>query len=375
MPEERWFCPDDLSNDLRDSALLPAQRAETLGQAWEYSRCTVPQFTNWGRYIALTRLCAIAVVAEVFGEHVDVLSEGPVLGYDVDDLLDTLFRDSAVREDMAREFRAAMLLSTEKSSGRRDTELMRRYVDALAHSPRDWFRLRDCDGLFRFYIAAAIACNDDDTWLTEDENRLIAEISAGLYDAVAFYKHRAEGEIHSTFAYAGAELRENAYRAYREALWSLDTRWARSTAGRCALNFIRYAGGPVHQMMRRYRFVEDGLMVGRPETDDVVSQTRRNVKLWYHIDANTAAPTDKERYDAVVRQADRLLFPGMAELLSRPDGEKCPHCRRRLSYGAEAAGEFGGVELCPACRAQWRSYLDSIPERAAHVSGISPGRH
>ncbi|MGA4844260.1 hypothetical protein [Streptomyces sp. G45] len=219
-----------------------------------------------------------------------------------------------------------------------------------------------------------IACNDDDAWLTEDENRLIAEISDALYDAVAFHKHRAEGEIHNTYAYAGREVRIRAYRAYREALWALDTHWARSTACRCALSFARVVGGPIHLMMRRYRFVEDGLTVGTPETADLIAQVRRNTKLWYRIDADTPAPVEKERYAAVLRQADRVLFPGMAELLNRPERDKCPDCRRRTSYGAEGAEEFGGVDLCPGCRARWHGHLLSIPGRTARALAAGPGR-
>ncbi|WP_282701330.1 hypothetical protein [Streptomyces sp. CC219B] len=372
MPKDQWFYPDDLEGDLRSSPLPPERRAETLAHTWEYNRCVVPEFTNWDRYIALARLGGIAIVAEVFGDLVDVLSHEPVLGYDVDALLDTLFGDSDVREPMAREYRASLLMMTEKSTGRRDTELMRRYVDALAHSPQDWFRLRDCDGMFRFYVAAAIACNDDDAHLTEDENRLITEIGEVLYDAVAFHKHRAEGEIHNTYAYVGAELRESGYRSYREALWALDARWARTTRGRCAVNFARFVGGPIHQMMRRYRFVEDGLVVGKPETADVVTQARRNAKLWYRIDARTAPPADKERYAAVLAQEDRVLFPGMLQLLNRSDQDKCPHCRHRTSYGAEAAGQFGGVELCEGCRDTWRTYLHTFPDRAARVLASRP---
>ncbi|WP_369229214.1 hypothetical protein AB5J56_01480 [Streptomyces sp. R21] len=41
-----------------------------------------------------------------------------------------------MREPMAREYRTPLLMMTEKSTGRRDTELMRRYVDALAHFPQ-----------------------------------------------------------------------------------------------------------------------------------------------------------------------------------------------------------------------------------------------
>ncbi|WP_369229212.1 hypothetical protein AB5J56_01475 [Streptomyces sp. R21] len=230
--------------------------------------------------------------------------------------------------------------------------------------------------MFRFYVAAAIACNDDDAHLTEDENRLLTEIGEVLYDAVAFHKHRAEGEIHNTYAYAyaGAELRENAYRSYREALWNLDARWARTTRGRCAVNFARFVGGPIHQMMRRYRFVEDGLIVGKPETTDVVTQARHNTKLWYRIDAHAAPPADKERYAAALAQEDRVLFPGMAQLLNRPDQDKCPHCRHRTSHGAEAAGQFGGVELCGGCRDKWRTctHSQTAPHMYSHPAPTQP---
>jgi hypothetical protein len=30
--------------------------AETLACAWEYTRCVIPQFTNWDRYLAFTRI-------------------------------------------------------------------------------------------------------------------------------------------------------------------------------------------------------------------------------------------------------------------------------------------------------------------------------
>lgn len=61
--------------------------------------------------------------------------------------------------------------------------------------------MRDADALARFTIAAALACNDlDDVWLSEDQFELLTEIGDTCYDAVAFYKHRSEGETNSTFA-------------------------------------------------------------------------------------------------------------------------------------------------------------------------------
>ncbi|MFE9428288.1 hypothetical protein ACFYNO_35655 [Kitasatospora sp. NPDC006697] len=363
MTRDSWFYPSVMQADMTECGLQPGRRAETLTHTWEYNRCVVPEFRNWERYVALARLGAVAIVAEVFGDLVDVLSDRPILGYDIDGLLDELFGDGQVREAMGREYRASLLIMTEKSTGRRGSELMRRYTEALAHSPSDWFRLRDCDGMFRFYVAAAIACNDDDAWLSETDNRIITEIGEVLYDAVAFHKHQAEGEIHNTFAYAGADQREDAYRSYRQALWDLDVRWSRTTAGRCAVNFARFVGGPIHLMMRRYRFVEDGLCLGAPRDVHIVEEARRNAKLWYRIDADTSTPEEQARYQAVLAQADRVLFPGMAEMLERPEGEKCPDCLRRRSYGAERAGGFGGVDLCPGCRTNWQDHLHTFPSR------------
>ena len=46
-------------------------------------------------------------------------------------------------------------------------------------------------------------CNDfDDMWFTEEEFEILEELAVTLYDATTFYKHRAEGETHNTFAYA-----------------------------------------------------------------------------------------------------------------------------------------------------------------------------
>lgn len=293
-------------------------------------------------------------------------------GYDLDGLLATLFEGTSVHEEMAREFKSHVLFSSEKASGRRDSELIRRYVEALAGAPEDWFRLRDCDGLAKFYIAAALACNDSDAGcLTDEEYDVLGEAAFGMYDAVAFYKHRAEGEICNTFAYADPGLRQEAFRIYREALWGLDQNWSHQVTGRCALGFVRAVGGPIHTMMRRYRFAEEGLTIGAPETRQVIEETRSNKKLWYRIDADAQSGRPDERYNAVMAQRSRLLFPGLAQMLNKRDSENCPDCRRRDSYGAEEPGRFGGVTLCTACQRAWNSYLLSFPARAASVLPIS----
>lgn len=312
----------------------------------------------------------VAIVAEYDGYLVDVLEDSRTLGYDLDEQFDILFDSSSIRDDMGREFRASILFSTEKASQRRGSELYRRYANALAYSPADYLRIRDCDGLFRFYTAAAIACNDRDNWLTESENRVLMEFPGTLYDATAFYKHRAEGEVCNLFAYVDADLRASIFQTYREVLWALDTTWGRIPDRRWAINFVRLVGGPVHMMMRRYRFVEDGMMVGRPETAHVVDETRRNVKLWYRSDPSTGTTVD-ERYDAVMAKRDRVLFDGLAAMLERPDEEQCTDCRRRQFYGTGDLEAFSGVELCGSCRHRWSNWMTTIAERAADVLPLS----
>ncbi|GLZ00444.1 hypothetical protein [Actinoplanes sp. NBRC 103695] len=362
-----WFYPDVIARDLEESGLPDAIVAETLACAWEYTRCVIPQFTNWERYVAFTRIIVIGIVAEFRGSLVDVTTGDRVLGYDVDELLGTVFGGTPGHELMAREYRTFLLVTADKSSDRRDSELFRRYVNALVRSPRDWFRLRDCDALARFTIAAAMACNDvDDLWFGEEEFEILTELGDTLYDAVAYYKHRAEGETNSTFGYAGHEIRTGSFRRGREVLWALDVAWARSPGHRAAVNFLRYFGGPIHMMMRRYRFTEEGLTIGRPETDQVVTQTRHNVKLWNRIDATDRSVHDA-RYAGVLARSDRLMFPGLPDMLEKAHEPHCDRCRYRVSYGAEGAGSFGGVGLCDECRQEWQDYITSFPARAAEV--------
>ncbi|AEK46506.1 hypothetical protein RAM_40195 [Amycolatopsis mediterranei S699] len=366
-PRDNWFYPRDIEDDLKGTDLPEEIVAETLACAWEYTRCVIPQFIDWDRYIAFTRIIVIGIIAEFRGGLVDVAAGDNLLGYDLDELLDTVFAGTPGHEEMAREYRTFLLITADKSSERCNSELFRRYVNALTRSPKDWFRLRDSDALARFTIAAAMACNDiTDTWFSEEEFQILTELGDTLYDAVAYYKHRAEGETNSTFAYVGHELRAESYRRCREALWALDVAWARAPAHRATINFLRYFGGPIHMMMRRYRFTEEDLTIGRPETEHVVAQTRQNIKLWHRVDV-TEKSTHSVRYANVVARSEELMFPGLADMLESAADAHCDHCRHRLSYGAEPLGRFGGVELCDSCRADWATYLRTFPARAAEV--------
>jgi hypothetical protein len=163
--------------------------------------------------------------------------------------------------------------------------LFSRYSVALSKGPWQFFRMRDTDALVRFTIGVALACNDlDHIWFTDDQFDIMAEIGNTMYDGISYWKHRSEGEINSTFAYVPEEKRVLAYHKCREALWALDVAWARQPEMKCVINFLRYFGGPIHMIMRRYRFVEEGLTLGRPEDQRVIAQTRNNFKLWNRID-------------------------------------------------------------------------------------------
>jgi len=245
-------------------------------------------------------------------------------------------------------------------------------------------------------MAAALACNDhDDFWFREPELGILTELCDTMYDATTYYKHRAEGgmsphsvtfsranqkktnlnstETNSTFAYAPASLRTKSYRQCRQILWELDASWATSSPRRCIINFIRTFGGPIHMMMRRYRFAEDGLTIGNPETDGIVEEAERNVKLWNRVGVverggeGGVSGEGREGFEGIVTRKDTLLFEGMAEMLEGEGVKRCGKCSYRRSYGARVKGEFGGVKLCGECETQWKTYLESFPERAAAV--------
>lgn len=125
-------------------------------------------------------------------------------------------------------------------------------------------------------------------------------------------------------------------------------------------------------MMRRYRFVEENMTIGREEDANVVDQARNHYKLWNRIDAKNlrakeANDADMQRYRGIITHSESLLFPKLGEYIETGGEGHCNSCMYRPSYGAETTHSFGGVELCEDCRSKWREYLLSFPERAAKV--------
>ncbi|KAI0003505.1 BcABA3 [Xylariaceae sp. FL0662B] len=186
---------------------------------------------------------------------------------------------------------------------------------------------------------SALACNDlNDVWPTDEQFELLAEIADTLYDAVAFYKHRSDGETSSTFSYVPADLRIEAFRVAREVLWAVDVAYAHRPEGAPLMNF--------------------DLTIGRPETDAVVEQTRRNVKLWNRVDADV----HHDKMESKVADA-----PDSCLDFSRVEASRVANDVSIVSYGARPNHCFGGVELCQGCQAMWRGYVESLPERTKEV--------
>ncbi|KAK6500080.1 hypothetical protein TWF481_010438 [Arthrobotrys musiformis] len=369
LKKSRWFYPEELKNDLANfTGLSEEVKAELINTGWEYIRCVIPAWSNWDRYIAFARILISQFACEFRGDLFRPEETDDVLGYNLQTQIDIVFGGTPVHERMGREVRAFFMGTSEKaSSAKTNSELFRRYTNALGFSPKDYFRHRDCDAAARLTMAAALATNDIDLskhWYSEEQIQILSEIALGLYDSIAYFKHRAEGEISNFYAYAGGELRLEATHLYREVLWAIEAALAGEPECIHITNFVHHFGGTIHMTMRRYRFIEDGLTIGKVETPSVVSGTRKNVNLWYRVEPNTQA-AKKDRYTAWIAQKERLMYDGLAECLERPDSAQCQDCIRRTSYGAEDIYQFGGVILCSKCKQQWIDFTRSLPARAA----------
>ena len=93
----KWYYPLDIADDLKDVPLPESVKGETLACAWEYTRCVVPQYTNWSRYVAFMRTIVIGIIAEFRGSMVDVAAGDTMLGYDLGQVLDDLFLGTAAQ--------------------------------------------------------------------------------------------------------------------------------------------------------------------------------------------------------------------------------------------------------------------------------------
>ena len=151
--QDTWYFPPDIANDLNTVDLPQHVKGEIYACAWEYTRCVIPQYTNWNRYVAFMRTIIIGIIAEFRGNMVDIAASDTVLGcYSVNGVLDALFEGTPGHEDMKREYKSFLLITADKTSSQRDGELFRRYVCALAVSPHQWFRMRDVCSVHPFLL-------------------------------------------------------------------------------------------------------------------------------------------------------------------------------------------------------------------------------
>lgn len=90
ITNERWYYPPDIANDLKDVDLPFRVKEEVFATAWEYTRCVIPKYTNWLRYVAFMRTIIIGIIAEFRGSLVDVVKNDWILGYSLTEVLNTL---------------------------------------------------------------------------------------------------------------------------------------------------------------------------------------------------------------------------------------------------------------------------------------------
>lgn len=362
------------------------------------------------------RIIIIGTIAEFKGElfELSTYRRGDRIlygSYDLDDVLKELFGVGERAEEMGREYKTFLVVTSEKTrrsatittttTTNQQSPFFTTYRSALPISPSNWFRLRDCDALCRFTIVAALRCNGFEIdgekafWFTETQWRVLSEIGVLMYDSVAFYKHRAEGETNNTFAYLDAELRSEMFRVAREGLWGIDTAFAtlrtlmdeedvmlemereRSGAWTVVCNMLRFFGGPIHVTMRRYRFVEEGLRIGREEDEVVRGLARRNEKLWWrrkeegtagaragYEEVDAEMEEGRERFQKYVKKKNELFFDGFVEMMGEGrsrDDDVAGWC---VGEGGETAGQvFGARILSEAEREAWRQYALGFNDR------------
>lgn len=88
---DRWYYPADIADDLQDINLPQRVKEEVFACAWEYTRCVIPQYTNWSRYVAFMRIIVMGIIVEFRGSLVDVSAGDNILGYSLDGTLAALF--------------------------------------------------------------------------------------------------------------------------------------------------------------------------------------------------------------------------------------------------------------------------------------------
>lgn len=88
--KERWYYPSDIEKDMKDVDIPFRAKEAVFATAWEYTRCVIPEYTNWSRYVAFMRIMIIGIIAEFRGSLIDVINDDTLLGYSLTKVLNTL---------------------------------------------------------------------------------------------------------------------------------------------------------------------------------------------------------------------------------------------------------------------------------------------
>ncbi|MBH1937719.1 hypothetical protein I5Q34_26185 [Streptomyces sp. AV19] len=350
---------------------IPQHEMEEIRRTgWEYLRCVIPEFRDPVPYEALGTLSAISVLSEYRGDLLDLTTGkwpgSDLFGVRADALLETASRVLDPRADLAREYTGSLLFILEKSS-HRNSDLFGYWIEGLGSSPQNFLRMRDTDGQGRFFLAYALASNGISEWFPEEEVRALMEMMFVMYDGLAFFKHRAEADPCNLFAYAGGDLafRQEMYTVARNATWALDAHAYRDRRYRVAVTMARQMPA-VHLLMHRYRYVEDGMMIGKEETGKVVRNARENVKLW-HRREEAGPEATRSPLEELLSPVRHMLPDAVVDCMTRAAADRCPDCDRSAVSGTREEKVFGGVRLCASCRHDWRRYLKGSWNRWSEV--------
>ena len=109
---------------------------------------------------------------------------------------------------MCKEYGWPLPIIAEKSFELRGGETFCHYVNALSKSSRQWLYMRDSDSLVSFIIALALVCNGlDKTSFTDEQDKILTEVTETLYDPLTFFNHPAKDEMNNDDAYVPLKIR------------------------------------------------------------------------------------------------------------------------------------------------------------------------
>ncbi|GIZ45767.1 hypothetical protein CKM354_000892000 [Cercospora kikuchii] len=134
---------------------------------------------------------------------------------------------------------------------------------------------------------------------------------------------------------------------------------------------LRFFGGPIHVTMRRYRFVEEGLRIGREEDEVVRGLARRNEKLWWRRKGEGSKDEvgltkdgesievviGRTRFEKYMEKKGELFFDGFVEMMEEGksrDDDVAGCCAGE--GGENGRSVFGARILSEAEREVWRQY-------------------